>query len=166
MKKYVIKGVDTFDHRENVKNLTHDFALNGEETMIVSDGYHTMDELYEHRIALWIKVCKFYYFLNILAPRVSKKDTISVSTKPEDQPNPRDIFVVENLPVWRSKLHDDGSEFEGWFILGIGKEKGKIMTYHLPNIKWDEVSFAETLDRAPEFDGHTAADVLERLKTL
>lgn len=27
-------------------------------------------------------------------------------------------------------------------------------------------NFAETLYKAPEFDGHTSADVLERLKTL
>jgi hypothetical protein len=68
--------------------------------------------------------------------------------------------------VWRSKLHSDGSSFDGWFILGIGKEKGKQITYHLPTVRWDEVSFAETLEKAPEWDGHTPDDVLERLKAL
>lgn len=118
------------------------YTFIGDENMQVSDGYHTMDELYEHRIALWIAYCKLTY------------DWIDAEG-----------VRAENMP-WRSKLHDDGSEFEGWFVLGIGKEKGKIMTYHLPNIKWDEVSFAETLERAPEWDGHTSADVLERLKNL
>jgi hypothetical protein len=50
--------------------------------------------------------------------------------------------------------------------MGIGKEKGKQISYHLPLSRWDETYFAETLDKAPEWDGHTSADVLERLKTL
>lgn len=110
----------------------------------ISDGYHTMDELYEHRFGLWITLA-----------RLIKRQENAIGHMPQGE-----SFV------WRSKLHDDGSEFEGWFVLGIGKKKGEIMTYHLPNIKWDEVSFAETLERAPEWDGHTAADVLERLKML
>ena len=109
--------------------------LTGGEDMEVSDGSHTMSELYEHRIQLFITLCRY-------------------------------VKRASNNEVWRSKLHDDGSEYEGWFVLGIGKEKGKILTYHLPNTKWDEVSFAETLERATEFDGHTSADVLERLKNL
>lgn len=122
------------------------YHFEGGDDMQVSDGYHTMDELYEHRFALWIALCKQVQDISLV-----------------DTPNGPSL---NGKRVWRSKLHDDGSEYEGWFVLGIGKEKGKIMTYHLPNIKWDEVSFAETLERAPEFDGHTAADVLERLKNL
>lgn len=37
-----------------------------------------------------------------------------------------------NAGVWRSKWHSDGSEYPGWFIMGIGREKGKQITYHLP----------------------------------
>ena len=124
------------------------YTFQGDEDMQVSDGYHTMDELYEHRIQLWISTCKAIDLLRYY------RSKIDVSDEPE------------TLPVWKSKLHDDGSEYEGWFILGIGKKKGEIMTYHLPNIKWDEVSFAETLERAPEYDGHTSNDVLIRLKNL
>ena len=70
------------------------------------------------------------------------------------------------FPVWRSKNHSDGEPAFGgtWFVLGINKEKGKQITYHLPMSKWDETDFAETLEKAPEFDGHTSQDVLERLK--
>jgi hypothetical protein len=32
--------------------------------------------------------------------------------------------------------------------------------------RWDETDFAETLDKAPEFDGHVPADVLDHLKAL
>ena len=70
--------------------------------------------------------------------------------------------------VWRSKKHSDGElAFGGtWFVLGIGKENGKQMTYHLPIDRWDECGFAETLEQAPEFDGHSSDDVLKRLKNL
>jgi hypothetical protein len=98
------------------------------------DGYHTFKELYDHRITLFITLCK--------------------------------LLDRETWEGWRSKLHSDGTSFDGWFILGIGKSAGKQITYHLPMIRWDETEFAETLDRAPEFDGHTSEDVLKRLATL
>lgn len=102
------------------------------------DGYHTFAELYEHRIALYISLCR-----NISIQRGDWRS------------------------VWRSKLHSDGSSYDGWFILGIGREKGHQITYHIPNIWWDiTTGFAETLDKAPEFDGHTSDDVLARLKML
>lgn len=68
--------------------------------------------------------------------------------------------------VWRSLLHSDGSSFAGWFVLGIGIADGHQITYHLPESRWDETGFSETLDRAPDFDGHSPQDVLERLETL
>ncbi len=107
------------------------------ETNLVSDGYHTFGELYEHRIKLFIALCKSLerlYFKNL-------SDSV----------------------VWRSKKHADGSEMDGWFIMGINKEFGLQITYHLPNKFWDECSFCESLDESPEWDGHTSADVLKRL---
>lgn len=134
MKKIIITGAVKItpngmfrDGRINIKSLT----IKGLDTMEVSDGSHTMNELYDHRITLFIALCKF----------IDRK-------------------------VWRSELHHDGKGYEGWFILGIDKEVGKQITYHLPMSRWEETSFAETLDRAPEWDGHTPADVLERLKNL
>lgn len=97
----------------------------------ISDGYHTFEELYEHRHIIFIALCKNY-----------------------------------KNKVWRSKLHLDGSNYAGWFILGINKEKGKQITYHLPINKWKETSFTETLKKAPEFDGHSPKDVINRIKKL
>ena len=108
------------------------------------DGYHTMDELYEHRIELFIALC-----------RVSAPAPLYVDNK----------LWMGNL-CWRSKLHSDDTSYDGWFVLGIGKDKGKQITYHLPLDRWDDTNFAEILDRAPEYDGHTAEDVLKRLKEL
>lgn len=68
--------------------------------------------------------------------------------------------------VWRSKLHSNGTMFDGWFIMGISKEKGEQITYHLPIEKWKDTGFAETLKKSPEFDGHTPKDVLERIKNI
>lgn len=45
-------------------------------------------------------------------------------------------------------------------------EAGTQITYHLPIDRWEECSFAETLDKAPKWDGHTSADVITRLKNL
>lgn len=104
------------------------------------DGYHTFDELYDHRITLFIELCK--------------------------QINRQPYNNNSKYGIWRSELHSDGSNFEGWFILGIGKEKGKQITYHLTKERWQDTWFAETLNKAPEWDGHTPVDVLERLRNL
>lgn len=112
----------------------------------VSDGYHTFDELYDHRITLFIALCQF----------LRRQEIVTF-------PSPKGLSLV-----WRSKKHSDGElAFGGsWFVLGIGQEKGQQITYHLPIERWEETNFAETLDVAPEFDGHTSADVLKRLKNL
>lgn len=107
----------------------------------ISDGYHTFDELYEHRIILFIALCR-----NLL--------------------NDPQYQLGQKSEIWRSKKHSDGSEFSGWFIMGIGKERGEQITYHLPNSKWEQTEFAQTIDFAPNFDGHTSDDVLERLASL
>jgi len=111
----------------------------------ISDGYHTFDELHEHRITIYIALCKQQKGLYDMAEKAGVE-------------TPRN--------VWRSKKHSDDSEWDGWFIMGIGKLEGNQITYHLPDKKWDECDFAETLDKAPKFDGHTSADVLERIKNL
>ncbi len=102
------------------------------------DGYHTFEELYEHRMTLFIALCRKFQ---------------SVGGKGD-------------VRVWRSELHSDGTSYKGWFILGLGKEKGEQITYHLPASKWQDTGFAETLEKAPDFDGHAAEDVLERISNL
>jgi hypothetical protein len=96
-----------------------------------SDGYHTFDELYEHRAELYIALCR----------RLGQS-------------------------VWCSRLHHDGTSFGSWFIMGIERQLGAQITYHLPAHKWAQTEFAETLERAPEWDGPTPADVLMRLRQL
>jgi hypothetical protein len=40
---------------------------------------------------------------------------------------------------------------------------GTQITYHLPMDRWSDAPGVE-LDHAPEFDGHSSSDVIERLK--
>ena len=114
------------------------------------DEYHTFGELYEHRLTLFIQLCRFML-----------KDS-ETAYKYEE---PRDIYY-RNGCIWRSQLHSDGTSFNGWFVMGIRTDLGKQITYHIPIDRWDETDFAQTLEKAPEFDGHTSDDVLVRLKTL
>lgn len=134
-------------NKRSIDQRDQEFVLGGEDAMTVSDGSHTMDELYEHRYALFIALCRL----------------ISIE---------REQGEGEWPVAWRSKRHfvdAEGKEeamYDGWFIMGINQEQGKQMSYHLPLKCWDQTDFAVTLENAPAWDGHTTADVLERLKTL
>jgi hypothetical protein len=103
----------------------------GSDMSSVSDGYHSFDELYEHRNLLWINLVK----------------TLGVNSG------------------YRSRTHSDGSIIKGWFILGMSTDYGQI-TYHLPDRLWDLCDGIPELDRAPEWDGHSSDDVLDRLRAL
>ena len=70
------------------------------------------------------------------------------------------------IPFWKSKKHSDGSLYEGFFILGIYKGKGAQITYHIPMKYWNDTDFADTLDKAPEYDGHSSQDVLQRIRDV
>lgn len=93
-----------------------------------SDGYHTFNELYEHRHIL---------FLSVLTANIDR--------------------------AWRSKLHDDGTMFDGWFVAGLKTVMGQA-TYHLPIRMWSLFDAIPELEKAPPFDGHTAEDTLKRLR--
>lgn len=110
----------------------------------VSDGYHTFDELYDHRITLYIALCRHMH----------------------------ELLGMENpskYKIWRSKKHSDGEICFGTgtqYVLGIGTAAGKQITYHIPIERWNETDFVDELETAPTWDGHTSADVLSRLKNL
>jgi hypothetical protein len=145
MKKVYVKNVDELVTAPVYNGIGKEFMAQGTR-LEVSDGYHTFDELYDHRVTLYVALCR------------NLKWTESLQGPDEAQVRPYDI--------WRSKLHADGSAYEGWFIMGIGKDAGKQISYHLPEKMWEATDFAETLDRAPEFDGHSSENVLERLSQL
>lgn len=136
----IIGADNTYEVRNSLLSpKKKDFYLTGED-LSVFDGSHTFEELYEHRYILFIALCR--------------------------QVNHLDYEYYGNSSVWRSKTNGDGTIWDGWFVMGIGKDAGKQITYHLPLSRWEETDFANTLDQAPEFDGHSSQDVLERLKQL
>ncbi len=96
----------------------------------ISDGYHTFNELYDHR-------CTLFLALMASNPALS----------------------------WISAKHHDGSEWEGWFIAGMELPTGDV-TYHLPNSMMGAAmqTGCRVLDCGKEWDGHTAADVVKRLR--
>jgi hypothetical protein len=95
----------------------------------LSDGYHTFEELYFHRMILFSVVCK------------QNKDK-----------------------SWRSLLHNDGTMFKDYFIVGIETEKGQY-TYHYHINHFHHFAGVKILDKAPSWDGHKPEDVI-RLKDL
>ena len=93
-----------------------------------SDGYHTFNELYYHRMILFSIICN------------QNKDV-----------------------AWKSKLHDDGTMFDDYFIVGIETPQGQY-TYHYHLDNWNHFDVQE-LEKAPKWDGHKPEDIT-RLLTL
>lgn len=127
-----VKGLTVDQINEQIKLLKH----RGE----IFDGYHTFNELYDHRIALFIAL------LNVIESTVYLKERYKVKK------------------VWKSWNHSDGTSFDGWFIAGMETQEGQI-TYHLPGIMFHKLE-VPSLDNAPTYDGHTSGDVLERLSII
>lgn len=145
IKKYIVTDIQRLDKNDNYATLRKGILAEGDDRMQVSDGYHTMDELYDHRITLFVALCKHMH----------------------------ELLGMENpskFKIWRSKRHSDGELCFGTgtqYVLGIGVGNGKQITYHIPIERWDETNFfAEELEKAPEFDGHSSTDVLQRIKEL
>ena len=67
--------------------------------------------------------------------------------------------------AWKSKLHSDGTMYDGMFIVGIETPDGQA-TYHYDiDPYWDLFRCAE-IKRAPEWDGHTPNQAIERIGKL
>jgi hypothetical protein len=109
----------------------------------VSDGYHTMDELYQHRYALFCALCKIYD--NYVTPLSSR------------------------VTVYKSKKHHDGTMYEGWFIVMMIVKRivgpPIQISYHLPLEWWDKFKVMEK-ETMWEWDGHNSNEVLKRLVEL
>ena len=75
--------------------------------------------------------------------------------------------IVKMFPnrAWKARQHYDGSMFEGMFIVGIETPDGQA-TYHYDlDPYWDMFKCRE-LEFAPEWDGHTAQQAIERIGKL
>ena len=95
-----------------------------------SDGYHTFDELYNHRARLFSVIVR----------------------------DRREL-------AWKSKLHHDGTMYDGMFIVGIETPDGQA-TYHYDVDPYWGIFECDELDRAPEWDGHTPQQAIDRIAAL
>lgn len=95
-----------------------------------SDGYHTFDELYDHRAKLFSVIVRDHREL-----------------------------------AWKSRLHHDGTMYDGMFIVGIETPGGQA-TYHYDVDNYWDLFDCKELDRAPEWDGHTPHQAIDRIASL
>ena len=95
-----------------------------------SDGYHTFDELYDHRAKLFSVIVRDHREL-----------------------------------AWKSRVHHDGTMYDEMFIVGVETPGGQA-TYHYDLDPYWGIFDCEELDRAPEWDGHTPQQAIDRIAAL
>jgi hypothetical protein len=100
-----------------------------------SDGFHTFDELYRHRMLL---------------------NAALFSTWASNR-------FIDPYDTHKSRLHSDGEApfGGGWFIVVSQLPTGQI-SYHYPLEHWDLFDVPDQ-DRAEEWDGHTSEQAADRL---
>ena len=75
------------------------------------------------------------------------------------------IVAANSGRAWKSKLHHDGTMYEGMFIVGVDTPQGQA-TYHYDVEPYWDMFWCRELERAPEWDGHTSDDAIERIGLL
>ena len=75
--------------------------------------------------------------------------------------------IVKAFPdkAWKSKQHNDGTMYDGMFIVGIDTPEGQA-TYHYDIDPYWDMFECHELARAPKWDGHTPAQAIERIGRL
>ena len=75
--------------------------------------------------------------------------------------------IVANYPerAWKSKKHHDGTMYDGMFIVGIDTPDGQAAYHYDVDPYWDMFK-CRVLDNAPEWDGHTPSEAIERIGKL
>lgn len=101
-----------------------------------SDGWHSLDDLYRHRTILFASLCNVTQEIMELDGAVQRW-------------------------TFKSWHHSDGTMYDGMFIAGLRTGLGWV-TYHCEREYWDCFKVPE-LDAAPEWDGATPDDGLDRL---
>ena len=66
--------------------------------------------------------------------------------------------------AWKSKLHDDGTMYDNYFIVGIATPEGDY-TYHYHMENWGYFNVKE-IEKAPKWDGHKPEDITRLFSLL
>ena len=144
-----IKSVVTLE--DTVNRIIQAWKDNNEiNTGLISDGYHTFDELYEFR-----KVYNATLF-NEWAKVDSNNISINFSS-----------WGVSKYDVHKSWKHHDGELCfgGGWFIVVAILPTGQISNHYKAE-DWGLFKIPEAETAKYEFDGHTPQDVIKRLLAL
>ena len=72
------------------------------------------------------------------------------------------ICNQNDIVAWKSKKHHTGDMYEGMFIVGVETPYGQV-TYHYDLKYWDMFKVQE-LEFAPEWDGSSPNDCIERMR--
>lgn len=76
------------------------------------------------------------------------------------------VIVRDHREIaWKSRLHHDGTMYDGMFIVGVETPEGQA-TYHYDVDPYWDLFDCEELDRAPEWDGHTPQQAIDRIAAL
>lgn len=67
--------------------------------------------------------------------------------------------------AWKSRKHHDGTMYDGMFIVGVETPYGQA-TYHYDIEPYWDMFCCKEIERAPEWDGHTPAQAIERIGKL
>lgn len=140
MRKFTVLANDekTFDHaalgqmwKPDDKRFYMEFEGDDIE---IRDEYHSMHELYQHRMALTIALFNLINYVD----------------------------TQNELTVIKSKLHFDGTMFDGGYFIVMALTPNGQISYHYKLKHWDKFRIPE-VEKAPKWDGHTSLDALERL---
>lgn len=134
-----------------------------EDVSILSDGYHTFNELYEFR--KMYNAALFNEWANIKVNLYEWPDGRK-EFYPMEPDNMIKKEVCKHL-VHKSWKHNDGELCfgGGWFIVSAMLPTG-LISNHYKAEDWDLFKVPEVEKALFEYDGHTAQDVLQRLKDL
>ena len=72
----------------------------------------------------------------------------------------KQLYLQDNC--YKSKKHEDGTMYEGWFIVVVNLTCVGQISYHVPQKYWDNFNIREE-ERSKDFDGHTSQNVIKRL---
>jgi hypothetical protein len=143
MKKFTVElKQEAIVNTEQSKERITKFIFEGED-IEVRDEYHSMHELYEHRMALNIAL---FNVLNQIYPKFG------------------------NIKVVKSRLHADGTMFDGYFIVmaymhSVDNRAINQISYHYKLKHWDKFKIPE-VEMTPVWDGHSSLEAMERLMKL
>lgn len=121
---------------QNMKEEEINKLIKGVDTNKISDGFHTFGELYDFRKVLNAALFNEWHKQGL-------------------------------YDVHKSKRHNDGELAfgGGWFIVVAMLPQGQI-SFHYEEKDWDLFKIPEEEKAIHPFDGHTSADVLQRITDL